>query len=232
MAFHCELTSLDIHVINTWTYANSATREAATGFTSDDVYKVAVQTDDNSVWLLVDHSPITWQEIGAAGVSQAYVDAQDAATLASAESYSDAASANALTQALAADPIDNSYDNNASEGQSTTTSSTYQQKVRLSVSSLPLGNYILQWYAEGRNQNVGDAIEMRIQEDDSTTHAEVRFYTGDSGGTNWLDDFQPFSGHRLLESFSGSHDFDIDYRSISGGTAEFRRARITLWRIS
>ncbi len=64
MAFHCELTGLDIHVINTWTYANSAAREAATGFVSDDVYKVAVQTDDDSIWMLVDHSPITWQQLG------------------------------------------------------------------------------------------------------------------------------------------------------------------------
>lgn len=64
MAFHCELTGLDIHVINTWTYANSAARDAATGFTSDDVYKVAVQSDDNSIWILTDHSPITWMQVG------------------------------------------------------------------------------------------------------------------------------------------------------------------------
>lgn len=70
MAFHCELTDLDIHVINTWTYANSAARDAATGFTSDDVYKVAVQTDNNSVWMLVDESPITWQALGGVVISE------------------------------------------------------------------------------------------------------------------------------------------------------------------
>ena len=70
MAFHCELTGLDIHVINTWTYANSAAREAATGFVSDDVYKVAVVTDDDSIWMLVDHSPITWQQLGGVVVGE------------------------------------------------------------------------------------------------------------------------------------------------------------------
>ena len=70
MAFHCELTGLDIHVINTWTYANSAAREAATGFVSDDVYKVSVQTDDDSIWILVDHSPITWQQLGGVVVGE------------------------------------------------------------------------------------------------------------------------------------------------------------------
>jgi len=70
MAFHCELTDLDIHVINTWTYANSAARDAATGFTSDDVYKVAVQTDNNSIWILVNHSPITWQALGGVVVGE------------------------------------------------------------------------------------------------------------------------------------------------------------------
>ncbi len=70
MAFHCELTGLDIHVINTWTYANSAAREAATGFVSDDVYKVAVQTDDDSIWMLVDESPITWQQLGGVVIGE------------------------------------------------------------------------------------------------------------------------------------------------------------------
>jgi hypothetical protein len=129
---------------------------------------------------------------------------------------------------------DNDYENGTSESQSSTTSTTFQQKVRLTTTSLSAGNYMLMWYAEGRNVDVADAIEMRIQEDDTSTHGQVRFYSGDAGfgGTNWLDDYQPFSGHIVLANFSGSHDFDIDYRSISGGTAEIRRARITIWRIN
>jgi len=131
------------------------------------------------------------------------------------------------------DAVDNDYENTESEGESSTSSTTFQQKLRLTTSVLPSGNYMLQWYAEGRHSDIGDAIEMQIEEDDTTVHGLVRFYSGDSGGTNWIQDFQPFSGHRILEDFSGSHTFDIDYRAVGGGTsAEIRRARITIWRMN
>ena len=135
-----------------------------------------------------------------------------------------------ITEATsAADVIEK--DNVESESESQTSSSTYQEKTSLSV-SVSAGDWMLMWYAEGRNQSVGDAIEIRIQQDNTTTHAENRFYSGDAGGVNWLEDFYPFTGHRILTLAEGSYDFDIDYRSVSGGTTEIRRARITLWRMS
>ena len=126
----------------------------------------------------------------------------------------------------------NDYENNVSNSESSTSSTSYQLKVNLTTGSLDLGNYMLMWYAEGRNVSENDAIEMRIQEDNTLTHGEVRFYSGDDGGTNWLEDFQPFSGHIILESYSGSYSFDLDYRSVSGNSTEIRRARITIWRLN
>jgi hypothetical protein len=43
-----------------WEYANAAARTADTGFASTDVGMFARQTDDNSIWVLTDDSPITW----------------------------------------------------------------------------------------------------------------------------------------------------------------------------
>ena len=122
---------------------------------------------------------------------------------------------------------------NTSEVESSTTSTTFQEKLQLSVSIDTTGTFMLEWYAEARQQSVGDAVECRVQQDDTDTHALCRFYSGDSGGTNWLSDFQPFAGHIILGLDAGSYDFDLDYRSTSSGnTTEIRRARLTLWRMS
>jgi len=64
-ALHGEQTvSNGIHIIHSYEYADASARSAATGFTSADVGKVAKQTSNNSFWLLTNHSPITWNQIG------------------------------------------------------------------------------------------------------------------------------------------------------------------------
>lgn len=53
------------HVPHSWTYADAAARTAATGFITSDLYKLARQADDNSLWLLIATSP-TWVQIAGA----------------------------------------------------------------------------------------------------------------------------------------------------------------------
>ena len=49
-----------------FTFANAAARAAGTGYTivAGDVGKFARQTNDNSLWMLLDDSPITWISVG------------------------------------------------------------------------------------------------------------------------------------------------------------------------
>ena len=47
-------------------YADEAARLAATGFTADDVGRIAWQQSDNTFWQLTDYSPITWAEVSGA----------------------------------------------------------------------------------------------------------------------------------------------------------------------
>lgn len=61
--FHSDLSGIDIHVPHTWEYADQTAREAATGFTTDDIHKIALQLDDNSLWLLTAVDP-TWVGYG------------------------------------------------------------------------------------------------------------------------------------------------------------------------
>ena len=60
--FHKNMIGDNVHVPHTWTYANAAERNAATGFTSEDLYKFAIQTDTGSLWILLSTTP-TWGSV-------------------------------------------------------------------------------------------------------------------------------------------------------------------------
>lgn len=60
-------------------YADSTERLAATGFvralgggvvafTAEDLYKNVLQLSDNTEWVLIDESPVTWAQVGGAGL--------------------------------------------------------------------------------------------------------------------------------------------------------------------
>jgi hypothetical protein len=73
---HYFLSDEQIHSIIAFTYADAATRAAATGFevaqnsvtvtvpfSALDVGKIALQSDEGSYWMLTNHSPVTWVEM-------------------------------------------------------------------------------------------------------------------------------------------------------------------------
>jgi hypothetical protein len=62
-ALHKDLDIGEIHVAHQWEYADEAARLAATGFVPADVHKLALQLNDNTLWLLVDDDPITWAQM-------------------------------------------------------------------------------------------------------------------------------------------------------------------------
>mgnify|MGYP001455439490 CR=1 FL=1 len=51
------------HILHNWVYATAAARLAASGFVSGDLYKLALQSDNNTLWMLTATTP-TWQLIG------------------------------------------------------------------------------------------------------------------------------------------------------------------------
>lgn len=67
MTFHSKLGLNEIHRLCNWAYADSDARGAASGFTVDDVGKVAWQQDENSFWVLLSYSPITWGSVAVGG---------------------------------------------------------------------------------------------------------------------------------------------------------------------
>lgn len=66
-ALHSALTGTNIHVPYRFTYADEAAREAEAGAVPTDMGCLALQQDDNSLWILTDDDPLTWVAVADAG---------------------------------------------------------------------------------------------------------------------------------------------------------------------
>lgn len=111
-----------------------------------------------------------------------------------------------------------------SAGESSTTSETWQQKLRVTTAALPLGDYLIEWYCEIKHSNAtqSEFIEVRVDIND----------TAEQGFSAWaFPAWDDFSGMAFAEGVSGVQNIDLDYRRQGGGTAYLRRARILLRRI-
>jgi len=76
--FHRNLGIIDgIHIPYSWEYADTAAREGASGFLETDEGKFARQTDNNTIWMLVDYSAPTWTPVGGDIVGLAKVSSND-----------------------------------------------------------------------------------------------------------------------------------------------------------
>jgi len=66
MTDHKAIEAGEIHAPFQWVYADETEREADSGFGAADLYKVALQLDDASVWILTEVTP-TWSAVGGGG---------------------------------------------------------------------------------------------------------------------------------------------------------------------
>lgn len=119
-------------------------------------------------------------------------------------------------------------DNAASETESTTTSSTYQQKLRLTTGTLATSAvYRVGWFYEWRMGSTNNKFDGQVQLDDTTTIHEISSEPQDTA--NWHSE----SGFYYVTGANATVDIDLDYRSNAGGaTAYIRKARLEYWRIS
>lgn len=114
----------------------------------------------------------------------------------------------------------------SSDGTSSTTSGSYQQKLRLTTPSLPSGDYEIAWYYEVYTSDLD--MNHRVQLNDSTTLAEGEHTSADEGDKHY---WEPQSGFYIAESISGVQNIDIDYNDDGGGTAQIRRARLKIMKV-
>ena len=111
--------------------------------------------------------------------------------------------------------------------ESTTSSSTFQQKSRLTTPDLPTGNYMLLYKAVVSGSANGTKGEVQIEQNDTAQIDLLTLISGSASGQ------QSFSGFKVFLGLSGVNTFDIDYRKTGGsGSIAISRTRLIFFRIS
>ncbi len=117
----------------------------------------------------------------------------------------------------------------SSDSQSTTTSTSFVQKLRLTTGTLPSGTYRIGWTYEYAHKSTSYDFRGQVQINDTTTIHNIRDESQDSG----TDQRKPCAGF-YYHTGSGVLNIDIDYcrSSSSGGTSYIWNARLEIWRVS
>jgi hypothetical protein len=115
------------------------------------------------------------------------------------------------------------------EALSSTNSTSYQNKISLSTGDVPEGDYRIGWHFEWRISKQNGSFYYRIQLDNTTD-----IDTGNNSPYNDVNIWNPVTNFYYVETLSsGSHTFDLDWRSSAGNsTAYIRAARFEFWRVS
>jgi len=117
------------------------------------------------------------------------------------------------------------FESAASNGTSTTTSTTFVNKLTFVTASLPLGDYRVGFMYEVNQTGTTNAVGVRVRLGGvsfAITEKEVK-------DTN---DFIGVGGYDIHAAISGVQTIEIDFRQQRGGTAGIRRARAEIWRVA
>jgi hypothetical protein len=108
---------------------------------------------------------------------------------------------------------------------SSTTSTSYQQKLRMTTTSLPSGSYCISFYSETINSVTSGSVEWRIQLNDT-----ILIASAENMPSHPNDVFS--NGGFYITTLSGINTIDIDWKRIGiSGVSRIRRARLALWRV-
>lgn len=111
-----------------------------------------------------------------------------------------------------------------SQGISTTTAQTWQEKTSLEISVQEYGYYRISWWLGFRSGSSDKSVSVRVRIDDETDFVEVS-----DSKIQW----QPLSGFRLYALAPGIHHVRIEFRvDDEDGTAAIARATLDSWRAS
>jgi len=124
------------------------------------------------------------------------------------------------------------YDYAESESESSTTSSDYQQKLRLTTETLPAGDYRIGWSFEHTSSTDRVDAVFNIEVDDTTSINELLPATQKKYADGaWYNQ----SGFKHVSLTNASHTVDLDYKANvdeEAGTTYIRKARLEIWRVS
>jgi hypothetical protein len=119
------------------------------------------------------------------------------------------------------------YGESLSSSSSTSTYSSYVNKLTLSIPTPVAGDYILMWSCEIANSTAWEETWLRVR-DGSTTYAEARIVCGVTyANSGWI-----FNSGQIKVTLSSAVNYYIDFcRATGGNTAYIKNARISLRRL-
>lgn len=107
-----------------------------------------------------------------------------------------------------------------------TTSTTYIEKLKLTFTPTEQADFLISYTYELANSSGGKSTEARIEVDD-TTEIGFSYVTPDDTSA-----YRPQTGFKKINLTAVEHTIDIDFRRITTGDAEIRRARIIAQKIT
>jgi hypothetical protein len=117
------------------------------------------------------------------------------------------------------------------EHQTSTTSTDWEQKLRMSVSDLTEGTYKIDWYYEWTHAHSSYEFMARVQINNSNTIMEHNERPRSPG--NFYRYSYPCSGFKIISLNAGDYNIDLDFRSSRRNKAAYlRRSRLAIWRIN
>jgi hypothetical protein len=111
---------------------------------------------------------------------------------------------------------------NDSEGESTTSSTSWQNKVILTFTPVKAGDYIIEWYAEIYPDISGENADIRVIDPDTN---EIGFQS------EFENSYQAVSGFIKQTLTATSKTFTLQYRGSGIGSAHIRRSRLLARRV-
>lgn len=118
------------------------------------------------------------------------------------------------------------YQKASDEGEDTTTSSSYQEKLKLTTPSLVAGDYYIGYSYEHANSGKDKCTMTQVELDDATLlHESCKPKVATD------DDYVGCSGFVIQTLTTAVHTIDIDFKAVSD-TAKIRRARLVIWRVA
>ena len=117
---------------------------------------------------------------------------------------------------------------------SSTTSTTYVNKLTLTTPVLAGGDYKIEWYAETRPDDGtgGSRADTQVLLDGTTTIAEDENMIDDVVFGTDVGSWKNVSGFDIQTLTAAVHTIDIEFKVTTPGGANIRRARISITRVS
>jgi hypothetical protein len=112
--------------------------------------------------------------------------------------------------------------------ESSTSSTSYQEKLQMVTGNLPSGTYRIGWSYNWSGSSTSRDIRVRLHRNNS----EELMYHSQEPKDSGTDQQHPASGF-IYKDLSGTHEFDLDFKSENNGTTVWiRDARLEIWRVS